>query len=62
MDIDTHFFTITEMAELCRTNVATVRHWRKIGFGPRGVRVGRRVLYPRPAVLAWFQELARQAG
>ena len=61
MSTDVRFFTINELAELCRTNVATVRYWRKTGFGPRGVRVGRHVLYPRDAVLDWFKELAADA-
>jgi hypothetical protein len=62
MTADTHFFTTDELAEICRTNSATVRYWGKTGFGPRGVRVGRKVLYPRPVVLAWFRELAARGS
>jgi predicted DNA-binding transcriptional regulator AlpA len=60
MEADPHFFTLEEFATVCRTNVATVRYWRRVGVGPRGVRVGRRVLYPRSAVLAWFEDLIDQ--
>lgn len=56
------FITTDELAELCRTDSATVRYWRKTGFGPRGVRVGRKVLYPNAVVLAWFEELATRAA
>jgi DNA-binding transcriptional MerR regulator len=59
---DLTFFTTAELAELCRTNAATIKYWRKRGTGPRGIRVGRQVLYPRDVVLAWFQDLAMSAG
>ncbi len=35
-----------EVAERCRTSPATVRYWRHIGYGPKGIKVGRKVLYP----------------
>jgi DNA-binding transcriptional MerR regulator len=38
--------TTAEVAERYRTAEATVRYWRHIGYGPKGVKVGRRVLYP----------------
>ena len=39
------FFTTEELAAYCRTSPSTCRYWRAIGYGPKGVRVGRRVLY-----------------
>lgn len=38
--------TTAEVAERYRTAESTVRYWRHIGYGPRGVKIGRRVLYP----------------
>ncbi len=39
------YLTTKEIAERYRTAPATVRYWRHIGYGPRGVKVGRQVLY-----------------
>jgi hypothetical protein len=46
--------TITEAAELLRTPVATLRYWRHRDIGPRGFRLGRRVLYRREDLRAWI--------
>jgi Helix-turn-helix domain len=35
------------------TSESTVRYWRHMGTGPRGVKIGRKVLYRLSAVLAW---------
>jgi len=51
--------TITEVAELMRTPVATLRYWRHCGIGPKGIRVGRRVLYRALDVRAWIDDQAR---
>ncbi len=60
MNDDLTFFTTAELAELCRTNCATIKYWRKRGTGPQGIRVGRQVLYPRDHVLDWLQDLSRR--
>ena len=44
-----------EVAELLRTPESTVRYWRHVRTGPPSVKVGRRVLYSRVAVLAWLE-------
>jgi len=49
--------TTEEFAALARTSASTVRYWRHVGRGPRGFKVGRRVLYERQAVLDWLEEL-----
>lgn len=43
-----------EVAVLTRTPAETLRYWRHIGKGPRSFKVGRRVLYKREDVQAWF--------
>jgi hypothetical protein len=40
------YLNTTEVAQRYRTAIATVRYWRHTGYGPQGVKVGRRVLYP----------------
>ncbi|GAA5119063.1 helix-turn-helix domain-containing protein [Haloechinothrix salitolerans] len=40
------YLTTDEVAERYRTAASTVRYWRMVGYGPKGVRVGRRILYP----------------
>ncbi len=51
------FFTTEELAAYCRTSPSTCRYWRAIGYGPKGVRVGRRVLYEVAEVDRWLAQL-----
>jgi hypothetical protein len=59
---DPGYLTIEEIAERYRTSVATARYWRHVGYGPKGVLVGRRVLYPQREVDRFDRELAEQAA
>ena len=52
--------TITEAAELLRAPVATLRFWRARNIGPRGFRLGRRVVYRREDLQAWIDARAGQ--
>lgn len=54
------YLTVGEVAELLRQPVATLRYWRHLGKGPKGFRVGRRVLYDRSDVEQFLAE-SRQA-
>jgi hypothetical protein len=56
------YFTTEDVVERYRTTVLTVRYWRKVKYGPRGVKVGRRVLYPRAEVERFDRQLAAEAG
>jgi hypothetical protein len=49
-----------ELAERLRTAPGTVRYWRSAGIGPRGVKIGRRVLYDLDEVERW--ESAKETG
>jgi excisionase family DNA binding protein len=49
------YMTTEELADHARTTKATVRGWRHRGTGPKGTRVGKRVLYRREAVEAWLK-------
>ena len=46
--------TTDEVADLLRTSPSTVRYWRYRQTGPRGIKRGRRVLYPEDEVLSWL--------
>ena len=48
------YLTTEEVAEIARTRPSTVRYWRTAGTGPRGVKRGRRVLYPQSEVERWM--------
>lgn len=41
--------------DACGIPKGTLAYWRRTGAGPAYVRKGRRVLYPREAVLAWLR-------
>jgi predicted DNA-binding transcriptional regulator AlpA len=56
------YMTTEEVADRFRTAASTVRHWRQMGTGPRGVRIGRRVLYARSAVEDWEAQLTATEG
>lgn len=51
------FVTTAEVADFYRTSPETVRYWRHIGYGPVGRKVGRRVLYERREVEAFWDTL-----
>ncbi len=50
------FLTTAEVAARYRTAPSTVRYWRHAGEGPRGVKVGRRVLYRESELIRWERE------
>ncbi|MDP9437057.1 MAG: helix-turn-helix domain-containing protein [Actinomycetota bacterium] len=53
------YLTTDEVAERFRTSPGTCRYWRHIGYGPKGIKVGRRVLYP-VAEVRRFEEALQQ--
>jgi hypothetical protein len=55
------YLTTAEVAERYRTAEGTVRYWRHVGYGPKGVKVGRKVLYSVGACEEFDQRLAEQA-
>ena len=50
------YLTISEVAELVRAPLETVRYWRHVGKGPKSFKVGRRVLYAIEDVEAWIAQ------
>jgi hypothetical protein len=58
---DPEFFTLVEVAKRYRASENTVRYWRHIGYGPKGVKVGARVLYPRTEIARFDRDLLTQS-
>jgi len=56
------YFTIDEVAERYRITTATARYWRHTGYGPRGKKVGNRVLYPIAEIERFDREIAEAAA
>jgi excisionase family DNA binding protein len=55
MNVPRELMTITEVAELLRLPVATLRYWRNLGDkGPKSAKIGSHVLYRRADVEAWL--------
>lgn len=52
--------TTKEVAAFLAVPVGTVRDWRYRRVGPRGVRLGRRVLYRQAVVEQWLEERERE--
>ena len=47
--------TISEVADIVRVPVATLRYWRHLGTGPHSFRIGRGVRYWHNEVTTWLQ-------
>lgn len=58
---ESEYLTLPEVAEHYRTGEGTVRYWRHIGYGPKGVKLGTRVLYPRAEIRRFDAALAAAA-
>jgi predicted DNA-binding transcriptional regulator AlpA len=48
--------TLPELAQRLRRPEQTMYHWRHQGKGPKGVKIGNRVLYRRTEVERWERE------
>jgi predicted DNA-binding transcriptional regulator AlpA len=55
------YLTLPEVAARYRTSEAVIRYWRHCGHGPRAIKIGRRVLYPRAEVERFERELLERA-
>ncbi|PJN31854.1 DNA-binding protein [Streptomyces sp. CB02613] len=51
------YLTTAEVAERYRTAESTVCYWRQLKKGPRGIKVGKRVLYPEAELLRYERAL-----
>ena len=48
--------TITEVAEILRVPVGTLRYWRHLGTGPESFKLGRGIRYSLSEVQRWLNE------
>ena len=57
MSTEDRFLTTAELSTKINTPATTLRWWRSINKGPRGVRLGdRKVMYRESDVDQWIQE------
>jgi len=56
MNDQDRLLTITEVADLLRKPVATLRWWRHVGTGPHSFKIGRDVRYRLSDVRAWIDQ------
>lgn len=56
------YLTVDEVAEHYRTKPTVIRYWRRTGTGPRGLLVGKHILYPRAEVERFDAELLGQVA
>ena len=56
MNDQDRLLTITEVAELLRKPVATLRWWRHTNTGPHSFKIGRDVRYRQSDVHAWLDQ------
>ena len=54
--VQDELLTITEVADIVRAPVATLRYWRHLGTGPHSFRIGRTVPYWHHDVTTWLQQ------
>jgi len=50
-------WSVQDVAEYLDVPVQTVYHWRSVGTGPPGRRVGKRLRYRPADVRAWVESL-----
>ena len=48
--------TTKDIADRCGIKEGTLAYWRGAGIGPKGVKVGRTVMYPKEPMIAYFKE------
>lgn len=51
-----------ELAAYLRTPKATIEYWRVTGTGPDFMRIGRKIYYSVPDVLAWLESKKTSKG
>ena len=59
--MDQKFLSPAELAEALGISVRTIYNWRVRGFGPVGIKLGRRVLYRQAEVEEWLARLPTNA-
>lgn len=50
---DTQHLTTKELAERLRVNEQTPRKWRMTGYGPKALKIGKKVVYSLVEIEKW---------
>lgn len=45
MENNDKYITTKELSKRWKINPNTIEHWRSAGFGPKFIRIGRKILY-----------------
>lgn len=61
-NILSEYLTKTELAAQLHRSIRSVDRWALTGDGPPCIRIGRRTLYRRAAVLEWLRALESTPG
>lgn len=48
--------TTKDIADNCGIKEGTLAYWRSAGIGPKFVKVGRTVMYPKEQMIAYFAQ------
>ena len=48
--------TPKDIADRCGIKESTLAHWRSDGIGPKFVKVGRTVMYPKEPMIEYFRD------
>lgn len=51
-----------ELAAYLRTPKASIEYWRVAGSGPTSMKIGRKIYYSVPDVLAWLESKKTSRG
>jgi predicted site-specific integrase-resolvase len=59
---DPVWMTLAEVAERLRQPVSNLYQWRHQGRGPKGIKVGNKVIYRRTEIERWEREQEQLQG
>lgn len=62
MDHEKKYLRSEQAAAHLDIPLETLRYWRKNGTGPKGVKIGRHVMYRRADLDAWMEHQFVKAG
>lgn len=59
---DDDILTLSEVSEILKVSVNTLRWWRQLDTGPRFTKLGRRLVTTVGELKRWFAERKREGG
>ena len=54
--------TVSDVAQLTRSTPSAIYQWRRRGSGPKGLRVGNKVLFRRQDIEEWLESRVESSG